>query len=279
MPTLPLTLPVVPAGGEQPINSVDDTRAILPPEARQLPPSEAVVREALVTAITSTALAYQTAAAYAAAQADITRANKAYLDGLCVDRGVPRQTDEPDATYRARTLATPDIVSPGAILRAVNALLAPHTTIEAQLFPCILDQMFVHQGEGTWHCFIWDDAGEDPDYADRYYDDRNQAHPGNTWLFDEYLLGRGFVLRVPDLAGIDTAGAFIWSSATIPDALDGSVGDGSNTAGAEADGSIGMFIFNNPTNAVALYQQIVGAVEAIRGHGIRWELMVDPWLN
>jgi hypothetical protein len=281
MPTLPASLPIVPAGGDQPVNSADDVRSILPPEARTLPAEQAPVREALVELVTSTHLAWQNSSAYAAAQSDVSRATNLYLDGLLGDRGIPRQPNESDETYRDRGLTSPELVSPAVILSAVNAILAPYTDVKACLFPCILDQLFVHDGTASWHAFLWNSDPQDPDYADRRYDDRSAAtpnvNPGNTWLFTSGLLGRGFVLRVPLLSNLSPEGAYINDGTVQPD--DGYVGDGSNDSGSEADGSIGLFIYLTETDALSIYQQIVGAVEALRGHGVRWELFVDPDLN
>lgn len=279
MPTLPVSLPVVP-GGDQPIASTEDVLAILPPEARQRP--DAPVRDALVTLVTDTALAWQVKSAQAAANADVTRAVSIYLDGLLGDRGIHRAEGEADEAYRARALSSPELVAPGVIIQAVNTVLAPYTDVKAQLFPCILDQTYLHQGDGTWHNFIWDattvgTAGADPDYADRYYDDRTQAHPDAAWVFDNYLLGRGFLLRVPLLSNLSPEGAYLNDGTVQPD--DGYAGDGSDTSGSEADGSIGLFVYLSESDAMGVYAQVVSAVESLRGHGIRWMLYVDPNLE
>lgn len=54
------------------------------------------------------------------------------------------------------------------------------------------------------------------------------------------------------------------------------VGDGSNTSGAEADGSVALFLFNGAQSAAATYQSMVNAVERIKGQSIRWMLVTDP---
>lgn len=49
----------------------------------------------------------------------------ACLDGLGDDLDIPRQTGEDDGTYRLRIRDTPDTVSPAAIVRTINKILAP----------------------------------------------------------------------------------------------------------------------------------------------------------
>lgn len=278
MPQLPFTLPVVPAGGEQPVSSVEDVRSVFPAEVRRTNADQAPVREAVVEFITETHLAYQQDAAYAAAQSDITRATGLYLDGLAGDHEVPRQTDELDENYRNRVLFPQEMVAPGVILEAVNEILDPHTTKKAQLFPTILDRLYLHDsGPTEWRSFLWRSGPQDNEYPDRYYDDRTQAHPGNSWVFSSNMGGRAFVLRVPVLDDVSSEASFIFSAdASLDPDLAAFVADGTDAAGSELDGSVATFLFRGDATTQAIYQQIVGAVERLRGHGIRWILYVDP---
>jgi len=56
---------------------------------------------------------------------EITGGRAPMLDGLGADRGMPRETGEPDNRYRLRLRGLPDTVSPGAVLRAAHSALDP----------------------------------------------------------------------------------------------------------------------------------------------------------
>lgn len=56
---------------------------------------------------------------------DATGGADGLLDLIGAGRGMPRAAGEADAAYRVRLAKLPDIVTPAAILRAVNAALAP----------------------------------------------------------------------------------------------------------------------------------------------------------
>lgn len=47
------------------------------------------------------------------------------LDMLGEERNIPRQSGESDAAYRQRIVTLPDVVSPGAIMRACSRILSP----------------------------------------------------------------------------------------------------------------------------------------------------------
>jgi hypothetical protein len=57
---------------------------------------------------------------------DAEGGKSACLDGLGADLNVPRQTGESDPAYRVRIRATPDTVSPKALQRTLDKLLAPY---------------------------------------------------------------------------------------------------------------------------------------------------------
>jgi hypothetical protein len=84
----------------------------------------------------------------------------AFLDLLGADRGIDRQLAEPDAAYRARLRQLPDVVTPGAIKRALAAVWAPYGAtcqfieqwspyyqtcydMPSNLTPLVLNTMFV----------------------------------------------------------------------------------------------------------------------------------------
>jgi hypothetical protein len=265
MPALPLPRgPVVPAGGDLPVVRDEDVLAVLPAFVRQS--DTAPVRDALVAALTEILLRYQELAGYAAAQCDIARATGVYLDGLCEDRGVYRQPGETDEQLRARALTTPELVTPAAILAAANTILAPYTTIEAQLAESILDRWYVQDGSATWHSFV--DAN--PQYLKRLYPEdaarndgfvRPGSRIGGAWAFSDRI-GRYFVLRVPVLTGLGNAHGF------VPQAF---VFGGGHRRG--------WFLFRDPSSALSVYQAISSAVNRVKGHSVRWLLLADPSLR
>ena len=297
------------SGGDIPVSSDDDVLAEYPYALRSKS-DPTPVRDAIVSLIAATFLAYQDAAAYAAAQSDPLRATDLYLDGLLSDHGFERQAGESDSNYLARFLAGLAVVTPAAILGAVNSLTGPLTTSKAQYFEAALDRMFLSDGTATWHSFV----GVTPQYQDRLYHDdlgvngveRLQSDPGTNYLFSD-AYGRYFVLRVPDLAPIDQFIQMVYNGQKLdpsdsavpelgggqpsytpplgPGELPNSLGgvglylaDGSNTSGAEADGSVATFLVTSTTDSVATYATIANTVERIRGQSIRWAMIVDSTL-
>jgi hypothetical protein len=55
--------------------------------------------------------------------------------------------------------------------------------------------------------------------------------------------------------------------------------NGSNTSGAEADGSVATFLWTGATTAVAIYQAIANAVDRIHGQSVRFMIFADPALT
>ncbi len=279
MPTLPAPLPFVPAGGELPVVDADDVRRALPAQM-QGDAASAPVREGLVAAQTAMFLEWQYASANAAAQSDPTRASDFYLDGQGEDRSTLRQPGENDDAFRARMLAVPDIVTPAAIIAAVNAILAPYTAIECQLFEG-LDRWFPSDGlvASRWLSFI----GAPPDYGDRYYTERPNANPGGAWVFGDDN-GRYFVIRVPTLANLDGSHFYLYDGSVNEDQIGGQVGrawihDGTNTGGTEANGHVASFVNVGLGTALDVYQAIANTVQAIKGQGVRWQLIDSPALG
>ena len=313
MPTLPLppftTSSTTPAAGDIPVGSSADALAVFPSDLK--PPQGAPERDELLAGITAMAMRHQELAAYAAAQADTTRATEQYLDALADERsGAQRVTNEDQEAFRARALSSGDLGDPTAILSVVNAILAPVSTVQAQLFESGQDRLFISDGTASWHSFI----GVSPYYPDRLYPSdvstngaaRPQSNPGKAWVFPDDV-GRFMILRVPDLASIDQNLVLVYNGtlmspgdslvpelggATPPfngtlqpgqvsSAAGGTglyIANGSNASGSEADGSVTTFLYSGTTDSLSTYQNIVSAVERLRGASIRWMLEVDTTL-
>lgn len=260
-----------PGSVDVPVTSADDVREQFPAQARGNN-DQAPVRDAIAQSIAAMQIAYQGKADYAAAQSDVTRATGLYLDGLLGDRGTPRQANEDDDDYRARGLSAPKIVTPQAIVDAVNTVLAPYTTVSCQLIHSILDRMFVGVGAKPY-AFITKALAVDPEYADRHYPDRDGFRPGGAWCFRDTAFGRLFVVRVPVLSGI--GGAFILTGTTdetVPGVVTGAfIGTGAHTTASS-------FTSNGAEPALDIYQAVANAIAAIKGQGVRVIVYADPLL-
>lgn len=277
MPTLPITLPANPGGGDLPVKTAEDVRAVYP-RAMRGPAENAPVREALVAGQLETNLAYQERSAYAAVQADPTRATGIYLEGHASDREIFRQSGEDEEALRARMLGTPAIVTPQTIVATANDILAAYTTSEVRVFESILDRMFVEDGNPLdgWHSFI----GAPPQYPDRHYDLRPNTEPTGSWVFDD-ALGRFFVMLVPELDSFDASHAYVFDG-TVDIATTGAqapwIHNGTNTGGSEASGAVATFVTVGLGLAADVYQAVVNSIQAIKGHSVRWKLIADPAL-
>jgi len=255
--------------------SQSDVLAVLPAFVRRS--DSAPVRDALAAALVEIIRRYRQLSAYAAAQCDITRATGIYLQSLCAEHGVFKQDGESDDALRARALTTPDLVTPTAILAAANTILALYTAGRAQYAETLLDRWFVHDGTAGWHSFV----GAQPQYRARLYPAdaalnggfvRPSSEIGGAWAFADNT-GRFFILRVPVLTGLGSAHAFVAGDLAAPPDARVFVGDGSSKASA------GMFVYQSPSTALAVYQAIVNTVSRIKGHGVRWLLFADPKLG
>lgn len=264
--------PVLPSGGDLPVSSVDDVLAVFADEQRE--PEVAPVRDAVAEAEAEMFLAYQQRADYAAAQCDPTRATGIYLAGHAADRGIFKQADEGDEELRSRIFTVPAVVSLSAILGAANAILATYTTREAKIFESVVDRLYLGDGTTTWHSFLTDGTVDvDPQYQDRRYELRDGVGPGGGWVFGDHY-GRYFILRVPDLSGITSALSFAYDG---NQEAESGVGLFLND-GSDADGSASGFLYEGSSDAAGIYQAIINAVERIRGHGVRWMMVIDPKL-
>lgn len=287
MPVLPISGSSALDGGHLHVVTNAEILELLPPEVRNS--ASAPVRDALAAALREILKAYQRRARRAAALSDILRSSGAYLSGLARDHEVYQQPGELDSALRARILGTEDLVTPAAVLGAVNAILAPHTDVAAKYFESELDQWFVSDGTASWDSFVYDGtAGATPYYQDRLYVDDTDENDGysrdtvevlDAWVnADNY--GRYFVFRIPPLEAVDDEGAYALD-ATTPEAEDAMlfIADGTDTSGAESDGSVTTFFYTDQVQSDELYAAIVSAVELIKGQGMRWQALVDPLLS
>jgi len=300
MPTLPLTLPAIPGAGDLPTRDARDVVAVLPTDARAS--DNAPVRDALAAGLAATIRRHQIISAYAAAQSDLLRATGLYLEGICEDHGVFRQRGEAQEALRERALATPELVTPEAILAVANAILAPWTRAAAQYIESAIDRLFISDGTASWHSFI----GASPSYPDRLYADdavvnagdvRAQSDPGGAWVFGD-TMGRYFVLRVPVVAPVDVALAYdgtriAQSDPNVPE-LGGAEPAGYPPLGVgelpPASGGRGLFIgdgtsaenttfvFPPLSDPLSVYQALATMIERVKGHSIRCALVVDERL-
>lgn len=287
MPLLPLSGPTPLGGGVLPVASEADVLAVFPTEVRRV--ATAPVRDALVAGLTAILQEYQRRSSQGAALSDLLRSVGTHLWALCAEHGVFKQPGETDEALRARVLGIPELVSPAAILAAVNAILAPWTNIQAKYFESELDQWFVDDGSSSWASFVFDGVDNaTPYYADRLYVDDEVENGGDViearevlgaWVFAD-TFGRYFVLRIPPLESVDDEGSYALD-ALDPSAEDAMmfIADGSDTSGAESDGSDTSFVFNDQAFSDDLYAAIVSSVELLKGQGIRWQAIVDPLLT
>lgn len=286
MPSFPTSGSVPLAGGELPVRSPGDVLALLPPEVRNS--VSAPVRDALAEALTAILQEYQRRSSRGAALGDILRAKGKALDGLAADRQVYRQPGETDEALRMRVLALADMVTPAAIVAAVNFILAPFTTLRCKYFESELDQWFVNDGSiATFDSFVHvadNVAQSSPRYPDRMYADEATENDGDVvearevlgaWSFADDI-GRYFVLRLPQLEAVDDLGSYAFDDTVTDDGM--FVADGSDTSGAESDGSVTSFLYTDQVQSDELYAAIVSTVEILKGQGFRWQAYVDPLL-
>lgn len=274
MPTLPFTLPAQ-LSVDAAVCSADDHVQAMPAAYRN---EEHPVLEDLAAAHAAMHAAYQARADYAAAQSDVLRATGKHLDGLGEDRQVPRAEGELDDAYRSRIVSWTNTVSPRAIIAAVNEILAPLTTGKAQWCESLTDAWFVTDGSAEaagMHSFVGDGLSNVcPRYPDRGYEDdasinsgryEPQLSPGGALAFAD-TIGRHFLLRIPQLNDADAPRLFATS------------GDDSGQLGMfVSDGSGPGFAFasNSYLLSIEAYQAIADTVQRIKGHGIRFSMVVD----
>lgn len=278
MPNLPL--PVGGAGigaGDLPVSDGSDVLAEFSDGHRL--PETAPVRDAFCEAFAVTHLTYQDAAHVAIAQTDPLRATGDFLVAKALEREIVPFVGETPASIRSRMFSAPELVSPNAIVNAINTLISPYTDKECEFLELDLDGIFVHDGTVTeWDGFFLDG---NPRYPDRYYID--DAAENDGFYLENNLPGgplisfgyrRNFHIRLPSLDAADDILAFAIDS----DDEIMAIGDGSDTSGAESDGSVATSVFFDGVTAEELYAAIVNKVESIKGQGMTWSVIVDEAL-
>lgn len=278
MPTLP-----VPSGGSNihggdlPVSDGNDVLEEFADTHKA--PITSPVRDDICDAFAVSHIVYQDVASAALAQTDPVYATDDFLVSKALEHSVTPLPGEDPEHLRPRIYAVPEVVTPDAIVDLVNSLIAPYTVKECQLIEPELDGWFVSDGTPTtWDSFI----GSQPRYPDRYYEDDEVENGGfflsNNASGDSIVSAgfyRNFHLRIPPLDSADTLFAF------VIDAADEimSIGDGSDTSGAESDGSVATSVFaDGGLTEEELFAAIVGGVEAIKGQSISWSVLIDESL-
>jgi hypothetical protein len=262
MPLLPLPSGETSlTGGDLPVSGPEDVLAEFARPHRT--PESAPVRDAFVAAWDAGQCAYQNISARAAAQTDPMRATGEYQRSFAEERGIIPGANESEESVRARLFRAPEIVTPNAIRKTVNAIIADFADAECTVSELDLDGQFIHDGTATWDSF----CGAEPNYPDRYYDERPWLQPGGAVPSsgDE----RNFLMRIPVLDTIEDYIPFVHDGDAEWDGV--FVHDGT----AAWDGHA---VFEDPKTAEDLYRFIIGTVNSIKGQGIPWTLVADPTL-
>ena len=219
---------------------------------------------AVIDGETALLVAYQDAAAYAAAQSDPLRATGEYLDEVGWERDIHRIPGELDATYSPRVNALPAVTDPNDILAAVNAILAPYTATQAR-YSERSDAWFVSDGTASWSSHVFEGVNRAPNYPDRCYVDAVAPgrlalpgrRPGGARVFSDNG-GRYFEIRIPDLAPVNRS---------VPCVFDGTQSDdlGGLFAGGDGAGLPGTFTVTHGSTAVTASTTLAGLVSVGQG--------------
>jgi len=164
------------------------------------------------------------------------------LDELGIGMMLPRATAEPDDTYRERLAASDDVVSPNALLRAANRVLAPLG------FAACLREPGTAKLPGLY--FDVDPAG---DPARSFAFDMPDEQPHRWKLLLDYLEFRGFFLiGVPEMP-VDQQGSALDVNALDHDAFF----DGESVASGE------------------VYAAVWSALARVKGGGVSFDLYIE----
>jgi hypothetical protein len=186
------------------------------------------------------------------------------LDGLGEDLNIPRLPGEADDAYRVRILETPDTVSPAAIQRGVNKILAPYgsSVCLREVGGYLFRGFFYDAGAST-------DAVQNP--AVNFAWDTNAAtRPEDrfkVWL-SHFEMRAFMMLGVPSVQQVAPWGM----------AYDGSSADLNPLANAwdtESDSGSGAFDGEQATLRSSLYQSIYAVVDAKRAGGVSFDLYLE----
>jgi|ERR1041385_1173079 hypothetical protein len=275
MPAFPLPQLAPLGGGDLPVSDESDVLSILPAFIKQTDP--APVRDAIIAALTAMMLKYQELSSESAAYSDVLRSLETALAGLGEDRGVYQTDDESNESLRARILGIPNIVTPNAIMAAVNTILSPYTTIKAKYAESIQDRWYVGDGTTGWHSYIWGSAqNRPPGYTDRLYIDLESVHnglyidnllPGGAQVYSD-TYGRLFFIRIPDISGVDLLGSFSNSTDL-----------GKRWYIATGGTGVATGIRKSGTTTFNILSLIVATLERLKGNSIRYILLMDPKLT
>lgn len=243
------------SGGDLPVVEESDTLVVFPRPIKA--PESAPVRDTFVSGWTQGFITYQNIAAYAAAQSDPMRATGEYLLSFADERSIVRVPGESEESVRSRLFKAPEIVTPQAIVDGVNEILADVTDDTCRLIEPNLDGWFVQVGAGNaYNCYV----GAAPDAIDRYWDVDPAFAP--RACYPSSGRPRSFVLQIPQFNTTEQNFAFIpaTNSSSGPFALS------TNLSG-------GMYVYQDPQTASAVYSKIVAFVERVKGQGISWALV------
>lgn len=186
------------------------------------------------------------------------------LDALGQDRGMPRFPFEETEAYRYRIASTPDTVSPDAIRRGVDAILAPYggACCLREVGTNLLPGMFYDAGAST-------DAVQD-DRKNFAYDMEPDIRPEDrfkVWLSFREMRGF-FLVGVPALIETEFAGLTYdgdsFDPYDVPNAYDTESPSASNAA---YDGG--------STLKAAVYKAIWDTINQRRAGGIGFDLYIE----
>lgn len=173
-----------------------------------------------------------------------TGGRAAFLDALGNERKIRRALGEPDEQYRERVGQVADTVSPGAVVRAVNRILAPYG----------ITACFREVGTPMLPGIYFDlDA----------YDYNFGIRPGDRFrLWLDYAYFRGFfMIGVPPLNWGEFGAAWDFGPHNAWDLT----------------GAFGVAWDGHPYLAERLYAQVWQAVEHTRMGGVSWELYLERY--
>lgn len=259
----------------------------------------APVRDAIRAGLAAMFTRYQDGTARAAMQSNVLYANGIYLDGLGADEGVFRQTTEPytqvgDAAYRARIIVQGGTVAPAYIIAASNSVLATYGLPQiTRYLESLSDRGYCKSttyAAGSFAAYVRTGGvtcAVNPSYPDRVYPDDAAANggasvpnrqPGGFFCFSD-TIGRYFVLRVPNVTGLDGDGGFPFqpylnsaSQQVYPEFQ----GNGLFcSSGSVAVPNGWSFMRSNNFTSQVVYQAIVNAVSRLVGQSVRWSLVAD----
>lgn len=232
--------------------------------------ASSVVRDGVLRALRRYWLAVQRAvgAAFAAVQSPRS------ADGLRLDahgerRKRPRVPHESDASYRARLLVNPRVITPEAITVAVAELVRATMPVDPVVFEPAMEGFFIQSetdveaGTAAWSCFVQSEEGallwaEMPD---------NPVRAG-VWVSDEPVTQPLFVVLVDGAAmGADDTCFALPEGSVVQSAYDYWGAEGAPFGGYVSSAD------------VPLLDSVVREVELRRAAGVLWWLHVVPNLR